>query len=739
MGLPSPEGTAMTSIRVLRKLPAFSGRVTHVPAVIAMATGLLLIFPTSPIARSPVREGAALLPAAGEVSQDHNGNLLQLTSTNRGRFLRDNGHQPAARVGNSAVLYEGTLLIGAIGPDLRPHVSNARYLEFNPDAAPAGNYHDAQAGDPGGNRPGLGRNPDDDFDGEWDEEERNGLDDDGDGRIDEDFEAIGDRMWVVAFHDDGPDESTSYDRVPLGIHVQQKIIQSNSAGAETFDAIEYRVKNTGTQHLTNIYLAFYADTDVGPQGNSQYWTDDAVDYSRIDTLVASSNPGSPPESLSLDLAYGYDVPDNGATITGGDVPDRIGILFLDHPTDPTGVSAPPRVGMTSFRKAETTAQFGWSLTYRDVDMYDLMSQPRFDTFSSYPSDYHILVSVGPFAILDTGETMTFALGLVTGDGPSDLRRRAVNALLSYRGKLVDGDLNAATGPDGRETPVHWTAGYPLASPQSNVADPPPSPVVFADPAADRRIRVEWNDVPERFPDPTGIVAFEGYQIWRVDDWKRGIYPDKPGPEEWKLLATYRLHPPDSLAAESPAYLDRVRSGPGRYAWTEIEGIQNGRLYYYAVTTLGLNWKWNPDLLQYYLRDVMGTPSSAQKLLVMPAWPPGSGCSTVRVVPNPYHGSAPWDLAPSDCDPSGARIAFRTLPEDWTRLDIYTLTGDLVFTGRPEESRAVGECESRAGDDIAGTFIWDLRNDRGDEVESGIYLYAVENRRDLCRGHFAIIR
>ena len=63
-----------------------------------------------------------------------------------------------------------------------------------------------------------------------------------------------------------------------------------------------------------------------------------------------------------------------------------------------------------------------------------------------------------------------------------------------------------------------------------------------------------------------------------------------------------------------------------------------------------------------------------------------------VVPNPYRGRAHWDLTPNATDPTGTHVDFFNLPTDWTRVRIYTVSGDLVqeitrATCRPTAGRS----------------------------------------------------
>lgn len=702
-------------------------------SLVALSFTAVFLMPVATTA-SPDRP-VLLSPAATEVRITHDTNRLHVTSTDHGRLFSLD--PPAILYDSDSFVYRGTLLIGAIMPDGQPRVVNGSGVELTPENGPAGRYHDFVRDLAGGNRPGFGKNPDDDKDGRTDEDDLNGLDDDGDGRVDEDYQGYGDRMWVVTMRDAVANDYTPYSAVP-GLQVRQKVIQWSTSGFETLVAIECEIRNIGQNNLRDVHVGLMADVDVGPLEHSLFWIDDLVGSSVFDTTIATADPGCPGEPLSIPVVWGRDVPDNGTTIDGGDTPRSVGFLFLDHPTDPAGITAPSRVGLRNFSYYSGGQLPGVWPPRTDAEFYSIMSNPEIRRDANKPDDYQLYFGVGPFSKLDPGETMTVTIGIVVGEDPLDLRRRVFNAQVAFNGRCVDQDSDALTGVGGREARVPWAVDLPPTPPASNVGPPDPEDQAqFAAAADDRRVVLQWNDLSERYPDPTGAVQFEGYQVWRVDDWRRSEFSDRPAPGEWKLVDTYRLNPRDGLGVDSPQHLDRIRSGPGLYEWSQTD-VQNGRLYYYAVTALGTTWRWAPEAEQFLAHDVPGIPSSAQELLVMPAWAEGAGCDDVKVVPNPYRAGAPWDLASSDCDPSGSRLALRSLPENWRRLDIFTLTGDRVFTGRPGQSQVAGGCEVRAGD-AGGTFIWDLRNEGGDPVEAGIYMYVVDTPERLCRGHFVIIR
>jgi hypothetical protein len=111
--------------------------------------------------------------------------------------------------------------------------------------------------------------------------------------------------------------------------------------------------------------------------------------------------------------------------------------------------------------------------------------------------------------------------------------------------------------------------------------------------------------------------------------------------------------------------------------------------------------------------------------IVPSTPPAENLERVAVVPNPYKGSAEWDL------PGRRRIHFIHLPDGAT-VRIFSadlgLVRELTLNARSNPGGPTGELE------------WDMRNGNGLEVKTGIYLYQVETAQGRLReGHFVIIK
>jgi hypothetical protein len=177
---------------------------------------------------------------------------------------------------------------------------------------------------------------------------------------------------------------------------------------------------------------------------------------------------------------------------------------------------------------------------------------------------------------------------------------------------------------------------------------------------------------------------------------------------------------------------------GRYRYEDTLGIINGKLYFYAVTAFGLT-KINSSITgDPEDVELSGLPAAVEAEAVVPRWDAVEGaCDQVTVVPNPYRGSAAWDLIPSERDPTGTKIAFRNLPATQATIRIYTLSGDLV------------KDEVVDGSGGNGTFFWNMITRNGQNIVSGVYLYSVQfdayNKDGVqydggtCRGRFVVIR
>ena len=536
----------------------------------------------------------------------HNVGLLTLQITNVGIIGNPFIQDLSAGWRGGEYLYFSGLWIGAIGSDSEAHVSTAFPFELRPELGSAWNVYESYEGIDGGVRLGLlgPSAADDDADGVMNDDFQNGLDDDRDGRIDEDFEAIGQQMFSCMYKDDTPEAITQIsDHFPLNVLVRQRSFQWSTNGLNEFVGLDFQIVNTGEQRLRDLYLGFFSDSDAGPKTADSYWTDDLVGWGHIDTTVVDRNklPACQRIPLSMDVAYMWDVPDNGTSVRGGDVSGVFGSLFLGHTTDDTGLRAPQSVGLTTVAWFSASGQN--SDPQNDDERYQLLaSGSKPNRSANKPDDYRYVIAAGPFATLEPGESLVFQTAYVIGERQAGFRTNAVNAQRVYNGQYLDVDENPDTGVDGKErclqvlepgTEIVWndpcdtlntTKSYRYPTPPCNVAgihyvdadcDPcsgmdgeeslinwvgttapaPPNAntdpglrqdldgpdfTAITDPAGDRKVVLEWDNASELSQDPiTGQKLFTGYRVWRVDNWQRPEGSIGPSSDEWMKIAEFR--------------------------------------------------------------------------------------------------------------------------------------------------------------------------------------------------------
>ena len=336
--------------------------------------------------------------------------------------------------------------------------------------------------------------------------------------------------------------------------------------------------------------------------------------------------------------------------------------------------------------------------YRFVAEHTYAPCPTDAQGNPYPYDYRFIQATGPFDSLAPGESLrvVWAYGVAVG-------LEGLQNILQVAQKIFD-------------------KGFVTSL-------PPPSPSLLAKDYVEEGITVGialyWTADPEETVDPISEEKdFEGYHIWRSDK------KDAEGRRIWKLLASYDLvdgvgddrWPPDS--STEPGY---------QYIFVDTIDVVRGFNYAYSITsfdkgdTLAGIESLESNKLENLITYIPTNPSATT----------AAALDNIRVIPNPYLGSAPWNNPrPHYGEPWVDRIQFVNLPAD-AIVRIYTLDGDLVREIRsgdlalPRTPEMMSECKSVAE--------WDLLSRNKQKVTSGIYIYVVESSLGTKRGKFVIIR
>ncbi len=731
-------------------------------------------------------------------------------------------------------LYVSGLWVGAVKSGV-PAVSTAAYqTEFRPTQDPLEIIYRTAEGARGGNRL-PSPTADDDNDGLIDEDWLNGRDDDEDGLIDEDYAAISKQMFSCWYTDDQPIALQIFPQHnPLHIKIRQESYQWEEDRFDDFVGIEYKILNYGTELLEDLYIGFFADCDAGPRDADNYWEDDATGREFVPIRCTDIGP------VQIDFAYTYDSDGDE-----GETPGYFGVMFLGHTTDPTGDLAPERVGISTYANFSGQQSFeeGGDPT-NDFERYELLSQEIIERDANIPRDYRMLVSAGPFSTLYPGSTLVFQIAFVIGEGLRGGISNAASAQLTFDGAWFNLDQDARTGVDGRETaipgpatgvvrdscredlktPIDWNKKEPIyvnndcaredlfriacAYSENDsakyrtgiggnesqifwiVGTAPPPPNLRLDDHHGQGVAIYWDNFSETVPDvKTQKDDFEGYRIWRADNWDRPLGTSAlngPAHDLWKLLFEvdivnnyrgdvgldrYRYEPLTHILSATQkrdfieylkAHLTEfplsdppcpqgvtqevcdtlvslakwelgLRSEGGRQYYRYVDkAVHLGRPYFYAVTAMDHNLDNRDNPIP---GGKSGDPSSnfafvEPRSVSQQAW--SYNPDEIIVVPNPAttESMAAWRLEPNNDDPTGIKVEFRYLPASRGTIRIYTVSGDLVQE-LPFD-----------GVDGVGTVEWDLVSRNGQDVTSGIYLYSVESEDDSFSrkiGKFIVIR
>lgn len=224
------------------------------------------------------------------------------------------------------------------------------------------------------------------------------------------------------------------------------------------------------------------------------------------------------------------------------------------------------------------------------------------------------------------------------------------------------------------------------------------------------VDINWNDNAESHN------KFGGYRVIRSNR----KMPN--GSFIWDELAVYEIGtdtwpPPVNMG------------GSSAYAYRDTT-VRFGFDYYYCVQTI------SKEVPGYG----MTMSSEAQFQAMTPTSAPATTLENVRVVPNPYVGSAVWNnpIPSLGTSPWEHQLMFINLPEDAV-VRIYTLDGDFVDQVKVTDPRITGPHET-VPEKSGGTAIWDLVTRNNQDAAPGVYLFTVSSEMyGKTTGKFVIIR
>lgn len=529
-------------------------------------------------------------------------------------------------------------------------------------------------------------------------------------------------------------------------------IQWSAPGHDDWLVLECWITSKFNGTLEDCYVSLAYDLDIG--GSLDY-IDDLVGYDGNDATDLLSNPtvaGQPwdPES------QGDGVPDENDAVNFTsskatkpiDKQDEGWKRMLTYMFD-EGEEArdtPGYCGLRVMGWMDDNDKVGTLIEVSSQHSWDIMNDPDNDAYK-----YGYMIDVGTFEEITTA----YDWRIDPCFGPFEMRQDDV--VHWWTGVIMGGDLlGLRMNADQLYADFLGPDGLPGTTDDWQVVAPPTSPRLVAV-RGDNQVILRWD--PRYAPgkntetdaDPrSGVRDFDGYLVWRSDigfdsGWVPILWIDKKTTNAkafrpWGWRAGERV--PDGTGSFTEPNLKkecdtwvafenvatgsfptqaykggtvRLRKTGGYYELIDgVDGggtatgeLDNGTRYYYAVVGYDFgNRTGNPNTSD---RPTQGG-KNINGLTVIPLPTTKNQLDLVKVVPNPYRGSADWE----EWTGSGARLGriyFMNLPEKCT-IRIYTVAGELVRTLEHH--------------DVAyGAEPWDLTGEANVQVASGIYIYHID--------------
>jgi len=466
--------------------------------------------------------------------------------------------------------------------------------------------------------------------------------------------------------------------------------------------------NVGKNTISDVFIAFFCDMDVGPVNIPGYYDDNYACY-------------------FADLRTPY----TASSIDHGSTPMGLTLLGASKPLDSL---------LYLFRWPEF-----YSIFENDTLMYRFMSglypqpsliQPCMSP--SAPTDSKFLYSFGPFGAMKPGDTVKVSVAFVGGstvqEGPNNLYDNVKKAIVFYNRKsrppieLPSPPLNISQ----HDTKVKIAWGHQIDSTKPDPLNVWDESSILAGKAPDSSWRrknppcgfsygcgFSHHCIPNdngQWTLPGGRI-FGGYRIYRSED-----QSNTPSDNSWTLLRQFVIPVDNSIEVTG---LDTV--------YTD-SNLTRDKQYWYSVTSYSIPCSavipirdaTGKSILDTIYSDPTESPISENQTPVRLAFSPSVKLGQVLVVPNPCRtdrdyttGTYGWE-DPSNTLPHSNRVI------KFIHLRIMTVAGDIVAT-------------LNHNDPVRGELNWELFSESGHPLASGLYIFTVESEYGKQTGKFVIVR
>jgi hypothetical protein len=368
----------------------------------------------------------------------------------------------------------------------------------------------------------------------------------------------------------------------------------------------------------------------------------------------------------------------------------------------------------------------------DSPMYSWMSCQAFapvciepDQPPTSPADMRMMIAFGPVGDLLPGDTVKMALALVSGtgieSGPSAMHENARTAIRYYA--------------NGFRQPVR-----------------PVSPCLEIIPG-DKSVAIRWG---RTVPCANGQPGVDPLSIWDdsnhiaesypPDHWRR-VNPPAGHVHGGRIFEGFRLYRSDDPDGALNTFTllkqydldDEFPYNTGFDSLFVDTNLIRGHRYYYAVTSFGIpdrtiSVRSEGGVTRY---DTLYSPEpespiSTNSTSVDLTFAASQQLGAVLAVPNPYRVDQDYTFENGGWEGRGAKwteenrqIKFIHLPPVCT-IRVFTLAGDVVTTIRHD-------------DPVRGEESWDILSENYRALASGVYIFTVESDFGTQIGKFVLIR
>lgn len=543
---------------------------------------------------------------------------------------------------------------------------------------------------------------------------------------------------------------------PLGLDIHLEAYNWNYSFSNFFVILDYTIKNTGSEQLSDVYVGMFANAvvrniNVTPAGSGG---------------TAFYNKGANGYNDSLYMGYCYDAAGDLGFTESYFAHKLLGAESKDGFHTPTADTS-MKAHYNSWQWSNTSEPILFS-PGTDKQKYVKMTQglnfreewsPATDpnnNHSSYlsdklnvPGNRSDLVSFGPFKSLNPGEEIKIAFAIVCGkkneDGNPNLENNAFQqanlisnaqwAQTAYCGEDVNCDGVLDPGEDKNGNGI--IDRYILPS-------PPDMPITKFVPR-ENELDIYWNNNSESSIDPISQKEdFAGYSIYlsRLGyDTEAKISIDSA----WLKVASFDIKG-DNFSYETG--LDSIRlEEPATF-----EGDTNTYNYKYTVKNLVNGWQYVASLTAFDTGDEaanlesLESSRSSNSVRAFMGTPPNNDPKENKpyVYPNPYYVGAAWEGVSQR--QTSKRIQFANLPERCV-INVFNPAGDLIATFDHDQNYSgdIGWYDQFSDSETTkfsgGEHSWDLISTEGQSIARGLYWFTVKDLSNdkLYKGQFTIIK